>query len=302
MKWLVKAITFKILSQIPGGDSLHHGFQRMTGSTRQTEERLLGKIEQSLTYWRWLQKNTSSDWLSKASHLDLGTGWLPSVPLTFYALGTARQYLVDLRRHMEPEAAVNTIKLFRAVAPQASAKFGRLPAVPDSARSLEATLEPFGMTYAAPYDALAARIAGTVGFVTATHMFCHLNRSALVAVLRSVRQLLAPGGYILAQQHLRQLFDGLDCPTPFVALRYSDWFWENIINSDMMSYNRLKVRDYREALEEAGFEVCLMEVEPGKPEDSEKLSRARIHPMFSKFTREELAARHLFLVARKPIK
>jgi SAM-dependent methyltransferase len=157
------------------------------------------------------------------------------------------------------------------------------------------------MTYAAPYDELAGRIAGTVGYVTASHMFCHLNRPTLVAVLRSVYRLLAPGGYILAQQHLRQLFDGLDCPTPFVALRYSEWVWENIINSDTMSYNRLKVRDYQEALEEAGFEVCLMEVEPGQPEDFEKLSRARIHPMFSKFTREELAARHLFLVARKPL-
>jgi SAM-dependent methyltransferase len=301
MKWLIKAIAFKLFGNLPGGDSMHHAVQRMTGSTRQTEDRLLGKVDQTLMYWNWLAKNSSPGWLSSASHLDLGAGWLPSVPLAFYALGTPRQYLVDLRQHMEPEAVVNTVKLFRAAAPHARGKFARLPAVPDSGQTLEATLEPFGMTYAAPYDDLVRQIGGKVGYVTATHMFCHLSRPTLVAVLRSVHKLLEPGGYILAQQHLRQLFDGLDCPTPFVALRFSDWFWENIINSDTMSYNRLKVRDYREALEESGFEVCLLDVEPGTPEDFEKLSRARIHPMFSKFTREELAARHLFLVGRKPL-
>jgi hypothetical protein len=68
-----------------------------------------------------------------------------------------------------------------------------------------------------------------------------------------------------------------------------------------MSYNRLKARDYEETLKEAGFEIALSDVEPGSPEDFKKLEGARIHPMFSRYTREELAARHLFLVARKPL-
>ncbi len=302
MKWMLKCAAFQALSRLPGGRPLYHASQRwITGNTEQTEGRLSGKIQQTLKYWQWLQTNESASWPEEAVHLELGTGWLPSVPITLYALGTQRQYLVDISPHMQPAAVVRTTEIFHKVAPRAGMQFKRMPPIPDGAQSLQATLEPFGMTYAAPYDELARSIAGTVGFVTATHMLLHLNRPTLLEVFRSMHHLLRPGGYFLAQHHLRQLFDGLESRTsPFYSLRYPDWVWENIINSPMMSYNRLRPVDYRETLEEAGFDLAHFEVEPGQPRDLARLDEARIHPMFERYSREDLAARHLFFVARKP--
>ncbi|MDB6066750.1 MAG: Methyltransferase type 11 [Pedosphaera sp.] len=302
MNWIIKCLAFQTLSRFPGGRSFHHAAQNwLTGSSRQTESRLLGKIGQTLNYWRWLEANAPAGWLADASHLDLGSGWVPSVPMTLYALGTRRQYLVDIEAHMQPAAVVQTAELFRRVAPKAGVTFQRIPDVPARQQTLRATLEPFGMNYSAPYDELTEQIAGTVGFATATHMLLHLNRPVLLAVCRTVYRMLKPGGYFLAQQHLRQLFDGLESRTsPFYSLRYSDRFWENYVNSPMMSYNRLRARDYRQTLQEAGFEVECFEVEPGSPQDFAQLKRARIHPMFSGYTPDELAARHLFFAARKP--
>ena len=301
MKWFAKSTTFHFLSRLPGGQSLYHAAQRLvTGSGRQTEGRLQGKIEQTLKYWEWLSAGTPAEWLSAASHLDLGSGWLPSVPMTFHALGISRQYLVDISPHLRPDAVVDTAEMFQSIAPRTGIKFPRLPVVPARGLSLEATLEPLGMTYAAPYENLAGRIAGTVDFATATHMMLHLNRATMLAFCRTVRKLLKPGGYFLAQHHLRQLFGGLNSHTsPFYSLRYSDWFWENFVNSPMMSYNRLRAPDYRDILEESGFEVTRLEVEPGRPEDFALLERAKIHPMFARYTRDELAAREIFFVARK---
>jgi hypothetical protein len=295
-------MAFQVLSRLPGGQPLYHALQRgVTGSSRQTEGRLLGKIEQTLTYGKWLETNTPADWLKNASHLDLGAGWLPSVPMTFYALGTPRQYLVDITPHLEPQAVIETIKQFRAVAPRAERKFARIPELPPAGEPLNAMLERLGMTYAAPYDELARRIDSTVNFATATHMLLHLDQKTLLSVFRTVHRFLAPGGYFLAQLHLRQLFDGLNSRTsPFFSLRYSEAFWERVVNSPMMSYNRFKARDYRATLETAGFEIAHFDVEPGRPEDLELLKRARIHPMFAHYSAEELAARHLFFVARKP--
>src|SRR5215469_9313815 len=82
MKWFAKAMTFQILSRVPGGDRVHHALQGLTGSTEQTHQRMEGKVRQTLRYWRWLETNTPPGWLSNASHLELGTGWLPSVPVT----------------------------------------------------------------------------------------------------------------------------------------------------------------------------------------------------------------------------
>lgn len=302
MKWMLKCAAFQALSRLPGGRPLYYASQRwITGNTEQTEGRLSGKIQQTLKYWEWLRANESKPWPEDASHLELGSGWLPSVPVTLHALGIQRQYLVDISPHMQPAGVARTVELFRSVAPRTGIRFKRIPAMPDHRESLQAMLEPLGMTYAAPYDELSRDISGTVDFVTATHMLLHLNLPTLLEVFRSILRLLRPGGYFLAQHHLRQLFDGLDSRTsPFFSLRYPDWVWENMINSPMMSYNRLRAIDYRKALEEAGFELAHFEVEPGQPRDLARLDEARIHPMFGHYSREDLAARHLFFVARKP--
>jgi hypothetical protein len=295
-------MAFQVLSRAPGGQSLYHGVQRrLTGSTRQTEARLLGKIGQTLEYWKWLVANVSPARLAGATHLELGSGWLPSVPVTFHALGIPRQYLVDIAPHMQPEAVVETVEIFRAAAPRADFKFARLPAVPQRGQSLAATLEPLGMVYAAPYDELAGKIAGQVDFITATQMLYHLDMATLKVVCTTVFRLLKPGGCFMAQQHMRQPLDSLESPvSPFYSLRYSEWFWEKFIRSPMVWYNRLKACDYRQALEQAGFEMAHFEVEPGRPEDFALLDQARIHPMFARYTREELAARGFLFVARKP--
>jgi SAM-dependent methyltransferase len=302
MNWFVKCMAFQVLARVPGGQSLYHSAQRrLTGSTRPTESRLLGKIEQTLKYWQWLEPNLPAVRTATATHLELGSGWLPSVPMTFHALGIPRQYLVDIAPHMTADAVVDTAEIFRAVAPRAGVNFVRLPVVPARGQSLAATLEPLGMIYAAPYDELARNIAGQVDFITATQMLYHLDVATLRTICDVVHRLLKPGGCFLVLQHLRQPIAGLDSRTsPFYSLRYSEWFWENIVNSPMMSYNRLRAPDYRDILEQAGFKLAHFEVEPGRPEDFALLDRAKIHPLFAHYTRDELAARGLFFVARKP--
>ena len=66
-----------------------------------------------------------------------------------------------------------------------------------------------------------------------------------------------------------------------------------------MHYNRSRARDYREMLEEAGFEVVHFEVEPPTAEDYAALDRLRIAPFFQRYTREELGAKGLFFMATK---
>ena len=54
---------------------------------------------------------------------------------------------------------------------------------------------------------------------------------------------------------------------PHNHLRYSPRVWNGIINTPLMSYNRLKAPDYRALVEEAGFAIRHFEVEPGSAAD-----------------------------------
>jgi hypothetical protein len=66
-----------------------------------------------------------------------------------------------------------------------------------------------------------------------------------------------------------------------------------------MSYNRLKARDYRELLEQAGFAIRHFDVTGPTAADLADLSRIPIHECFSYYSREELGAKNLFFVAEK---
>ena len=66
-----------------------------------------------------------------------------------------------------------------------------------------------------------------------------------------------------------------------------------------MSYNRLRAPDYRELLEQAGFELLAFDIEPGTAADLAELEQIPLAKCFQRYSREDLAAKHLFFAARK---
>lgn len=73
-----------------------------------------------------------------------------------------------------------------------------------------------------------------------------------------------------------------------------------LINTRLMAFNRLEAPDGRRWLEQAGFVLEAFDVEPLSKADWQQLSTTRIHKSFAACSWEELAARNLFFVARKP--
>jgi SAM-dependent methyltransferase len=143
-------------------------------------------------------------------------------------------------------------------------------------------------------------LADKIDVVTSTQVLLHIPREPMRRCLRQIHHSLKPGGLFLATIHLRDLFADSDKRiSDYNHLRYSTGSWERWVNSPLMSYNRFKARDYRELLEEAGFTLLLFAVEPGSPEHVKALERLPIAPCFQRYSREELAARHLLFVAQK---
>ena len=161
-------------------------------------------------------------------------------------------------------------------------------------------LDRVGISYHAPYAEFFPKLAGQVDFVTSTQVLLHIPREPLRWCFEQIHKSLKPGGLFLATIHLRDLYADADKSiSDYNHLRYSVDEWENRINSPLMSYNRFKAKDYRELLEEAGFELPVFEVEQGTEAHLKELDRIPIDPFFKRYTREELAARHLFFIARK---
>jgi hypothetical protein len=305
MNWLTKAAAFKVLSALPGGSAMYQFCrERITKSLEPTVSRVSQKIDVGLKYCDWLANNGMRERLIEGVHLDFGAGWHPTIPLLYYCLGTNRQHLFDVKAHLDAQMLRQTLASFLEIVADSRwphrAKLGRLPPQLEDL-NWQAYLKKLGISYHAPYEDTFVKLTGSVDVITSTQVLLHVPRSAMPGCFSQIHASLKPGGVFLATVYLRDILTGnpLGSVGRYKALRYSHETWDRWINSSIMPFNRLKAPDYRAMLEKAGFEVVHFEVDPATAEDYAELDRSRVAECFQHYTREELAARDLFFVARK---
>jgi hypothetical protein len=305
MNWLLKVAAFKVLSGVPMGAQLYRFSQeKITHSLTPTQDRVRGKIDIAFQYWDWLKANDYPGAAVPGSILDFGAGWHPTIPFLFYSLGVERQFLCDVQPVLNRDMAGQTMNTFLSVVkdPQQPyrSRLRRLPEPLSPEVSWTDYLKRMGITYHAPYDTLIGEIAGSVEIVVCTQVLYFINRQILADCFGQLRKVLKKGGIFLATVYLFDVNataqNGL---SQYNHLRYSPEVWESWINSRLMSYNRLKARDYRELLEQAGFTIRHFDVTGPTASDLEDLARVPVHPCFSHYSREELGAKNLFFVAEK---
>jgi SAM-dependent methyltransferase len=307
MRWYLKSAGFKVLSALPGGNRLYRfAREHLTQSTWATPGRIRQKLNVGLEYWRWLEARGRVPALRQGAVLDFGAGWHPIIPLLYYSLGVPRQYLLDLAPWFAPHQIADTVRLFRELATTPGSllrpELQRLPEMPaESNGDVAAILKSWGLSYHAPYPEQLDQFRGVADVAICTQVLLYIPPAGLRRCFQVIRDSLKPGGLFLSTVHLMDLYAHEDFRiTPYNHLKFSGKFWERWVNSSMMSFNRLKARDYLELLREAGFKIVHQEVNAPTPEDYAQLDRVKVHPDFARYSREELAAKHLFFVAEKP--
>jgi len=304
MNWRLKVAGFKALSGLPGGKAFYRFTQKyMTGSLRATEARVSQKLEIGLQYLDWLNKHDLGTRLLAGQHLDFGAGWHPTIPLLYHSLGVKRQYLFDVSPLLDDELVRETLEIFLSIVNRPDwphrPSLRRLPP-PMGSKPWREYLDSLGITYQAPYNGAFGSLAAGLDLITSTQVLLHIPRSVLAGCFAQIHSGLVPGGIFLATIHLRDL---LTASQPGISkynqLRYSNETWERWINSSLMSYNRLRAPDYRELLEQAGFELLSFEVEQGTAADLAELEQVPVAKCFQNYSRDDLAAKHLFFCARK---
>lgn len=307
MNWFLKAMAFQLLGRLPGGGRCYQWAQEnISLSLEPTEERLGQKLQVALRYHHSLKQLGWLPRLSQTTHLDLGAGWQPTLPLFFFAAGCPRQVLLDVVPVMTAELVRKTAQTFQHLARQPAWRdifskeritvFDRMPW-----KDWDREYSPLGWRYIAPYEAWLEHQANTVDWATSTGVLLHPPRPMVEKICRLLFQALRPGGLFLGTVPLTDIFATADPHiTPYNFLRFSPWFWEHVVSSPLMSYNRLRPSDYRQALESTGFHLRTFELDGVTKENEATLRKLRIHPTFRKYPAAELAATALFFVAEKP--
>ncbi len=309
MNWFSKALIFKVLSTVPGGAALYrHAQWKWTKSIVATPNWVGQKVDVGMSYLNWLlEHGYSLEKIRTMRHLDLGTGWHPTIPLLFSRIGLRDQVLADVNPLMTGDTFLDALAITNGLLGDEShpaRKYLLDTSIPEKPpeSELDKLLTRYEMAYHAPYFEWAATTGQQIDFVTCTQVLMHLERPILDGCFKLVHGILKPGGLFMVPVHLFDIYSNSD---PHISvynhLRYSRRFWKSVVSSDMMTFNRLKSPDYRSALEGAGFEIIEFHVDYGTEAELQALRSLEIHPEFlSKYTNKELSEKHLFFVARKP--
>lgn len=200
--------------------------------------------------------------LADATVVEIGTGWVPVVPLGLHLMGAGRIVTFDLNRHFQAELTLRSVPLLRDCIGEIQRRTGLDPA-PLHARldrlmtadSPETLLRLAGIEYRAPADASRSGLpSGSVDLVYSNLVLEHIPESALRAIHAESRRILKPEG---VAWHNVDYSDHYAATNRHVSatnfLRYSARFWSAVGNNDILWQNRLRKSQHQALLAASGL-------------------------------------------------
>jgi SAM-dependent methyltransferase len=298
-RWIAKALAQKSIAKL-GLLSLYHRAQLVGGRLRNFHPR--ARIE----YAGKLAADLGRAHLEGASVVEIGTGWVPVVPMGLALLGAREVLSFDLSRHLLPELAMRAVGLLpeclgelarRAGAPldELTLRYARL----GSCASWGELAERMAFRYHAPADVTQAAIPpASVDIVYSNLVLEHVTALSLDAILSHSMRILRPGGRcwhnIDYTDHYSHTHAGLSAIN---FLRYRETFWRAVGQNDILYLNRLRRSDYLAAFARAGFAV--ESVNDHYLDESELLAPRLLDERFAGYPSEDLRCGSSRVVLRK---
>jgi hypothetical protein len=302
MNWLHKVIGYKLLAVCPFGDSVYRAMQRtVTRSLDVHAPRVAQKCQVGLHYLERLREHVPAFNASSWAHIDIGAGWMPTIPFLLYSHGIQRQQLYDIRYNMHTETVARVVTVFNQIIRSERFATGVRRSLPEvlTGQTLEAYFGTLGIEYQAPFSMADINRVDGPRLVTCTQVLDYLRPGSVRELLRGVSGAIRGGGIFAATVHLHDLYADSD-PTlnPYNKFRYSEAVWGRLANGRFLSFNRLTAPDYRRLIEDSGLKPIRFEVTPPGPEDLAALRKVPVDRRFRSIPEEQLAARHLLVIAQ----
>lgn len=304
MDWRVKALVQGALSRVPMGESVNDWFQRLAGGRRDLAEHIRSKVcDDWLVHMESLRQLSFS--LQGRDMLEIGSGWLPVMPLCFTLAGVRRCYTLDLNRHLVPDAVLQTLTCLEPYLDRIAAAAGTSPATVrerwatwEALGDGQAVLDAAGIEYRAPADATSCGLAdGSLDLVFSNSVLEHVPSSILDALMVEARRVLVPAGLALHCVNCGDHYAYFDRSiTPINYLRFSERQWRRW-NNEILYQNRLRPVDFIESAQRAGLEVALSRFRP-RADLLRALPTLPIAPEFRHYPPEQLCSTSIDFAAR----
>lgn len=306
-KWHLKAIIQKTISFLPNGHKINHWFQKnITKGVYLGDEYFYDRLEHVKHHLGAFNKFCGS--IENKKTLELGTGWYPVIPFSFFLSGAAEINTVDISNLTNKDKLKDTIDRFIELIEHGTlnqylvAKPERIAVLQEIHKNFEALsfgaiLEKLHTRYIIMDARNLSHIADqSIDLVHSNNTFEHVYPTILKDILKEFKRIVHPIGL---QSHFVDMSDHFahfdHSITIYNFLQYSNKTWNNIIDNSIQPQNRWRFTQFVDLYKELNIPLTDTEIRPG---DIEAVKSLNVHPDFSKFSTEELAISHCYLYSK----
>jgi len=226
--------------------------------------------------------------------LEVGTGWIPTIPHLLLAQGVDKLVLTDVDRLCDTTTFDHAKTFVRG-------SLGKLKEVSaENPEALSANLEREGITeYRCPPDTESIP-SETIDLVYSRTVLEHIAKGDLHKLTSEWMRLLRPGSFCIHFIDNSDHFEHRDRSLSRLNfLSVSNWVWKLSCLNPQIFQNRLRHSDYLKLFSEAGFDILLTEGQPDQQALAD-LEHLAINHAFSHYDKTDLATLTTIIVAQKP--
>ncbi len=296
----------QVFSCLPFGEQLNYiGQKYIVRGLPINKDEFIGKVNIAFRNFNSYSKYCNCDTaIDGAIFYEFGAGWDLVIPLSYYLLGINSQIIIDNRAIVRYELINDSLtrfkKLYKDLPPLIVDRLDNaLSKYPIS--DIQQLKEQFGISYRAPYDAKATRLAaGSMDFISSTATLEHIPVSEISLIFNECYRILKTGGIMTATIDYVDHYSYFDKTiSVYNFLKYPASVWQ-IYNPCIQYQNRLRHKDFLKIAKSAGFTVVDDDHYIPTIQDIKLVESIKLHKDFrSKYESIELAIKNVFLVLKK---
>jgi SAM-dependent methyltransferase len=302
MDWRIKVAVQLFLSVIPWGWKVNYELQRHLGGLRNIA--IYNEVQRRLELIEEIEKHVGS--FQGKRILEVGTGWVPVIPVLLYLIGAEEIYTFDVLRHLRYDMLNLTIDRIPDSFDYVSERLGiplknleqRYRAIAPKHREFEHILRSCGIAYVAPGDASATALPDDyLDIYLSRAVLEHIPRDVLANLTREAKRTLKSGGVMA---HLIDLSDEYTSFDKSISelnfLKYSDRYWTILAKNKITYKNRMRECEFIEVFKNEGFEILSVK---SKTASLDILHKVKVAECFSHIPKEELVKTRSLIVCRR---
>ncbi len=306
MDWRIKGCIQGVLAHVPFGTSINDALQKVSGGRVDEGAHIDIKFRNDWLVLMDMLADLDADVKGKEL-MEVGTGWLPVLPLCFALAGAHRVHTFDLNRHLRHSAVPGALKQLEQHLPavakacrqtesEVRQRYARLAQAASGAEILERA----GIVYHAPADATVTGLPdASISLVFSNSVLEHVPTDVLRPMMREARRIMTTDGLVLHSVNCGDHYAYFDRSiTPIHYLRFDERAWRRW-NNDILFQNRLRPSDFLVSAENEGL-VVVRRIQTVRADLLSALPNTPIAPEFRRYSDEELCTTSVTFAARSP--